>query len=82
MKEKIDWNANEVIVVASSTYDCNEAEQRAIKTIIGNTVTITEPFLYSDFAANETFGGKSIAMSAEVGLLSRNIKIMGDISST
>ena len=44
-------------------------------------ITVTQPFKYRHFADVETYGTTDFPMRAEVGLLTRNIKIQGDNSS-
>lgn len=39
--DAIDWAAGEVIVVASSSFDHNEAERRTIEYVSDKTVTVT-----------------------------------------
>jgi hypothetical protein len=43
----------------------------------GLTITVTTPFLYRHFAATESYGSDEIVMRAEVGLLTRNVKMQG-----
>ena len=53
-----------------------------MKTVVkvnGRNVTVDTPFKYRHLSVKETYtSGDFITMSAEVGLLSRNIKIRGD----
>ena len=45
------------------------------------TITVTEPFQYRHYAAIETYGGEQFVMRAEVGLLTRNVKMQGNANS-
>jgi hypothetical protein len=45
------------------------------------TLTVASPFKYRHFSAIENYGNYQIHMKAEIGLLSRNIKIRGDDDS-
>ena len=78
-----DWKVGESIVVASTSYEHTEAEQRTIVAITGGKViTVDTAFQYKHYAATETYGTKTIEMRAEVGLLTRNIKITGSKEGT
>lgn len=73
-----DWKVGESIVVAATSFEHTEAEQRTITAITGGTdITVDKPFAFKHYAATETYGTKTIEIRAEVGLLSRNIKITG-----
>ena len=54
-----------------------------IASVSGNTITIEETFKYKHYSDVESYGssGDSIEMRAEGGLLTRNIKMMGDETS-
>ena len=41
VSEDVDWVAGDQIVVASTDFDHNQAEQREIASISGRTVTVT-----------------------------------------
>jgi hypothetical protein len=81
--EDVDWKVGEMIVVASTSYDHNEAEMRMITAVNGRTITVNQKFVYQHYAGVEFYGltGDKIEMRAEVGLLTRNIKMMGDDTS-
>jgi len=78
----LDWEIGEEIVIASTDFEGRHAEQRTITQITGlnsiPVITLDRPLEYKHFAGVETFGGDSIEMRAEVGLLSRNVKYRGD----
>ena len=44
----------------------------------GTTISVVEEFKYKHFAEIETYDGEQFVMRAEVGLLTRNIKMQGD----
>lgn len=54
--EDIDWKVGEVIVVASTSYDHNEAEERVITGVSGRTITVNKKFLYKHHSVVETYG--------------------------
>ncbi len=47
--DTVDWKVGEQIVVASTDFDHNQAEQRTIVSITGTTITVNEPFNYKHF---------------------------------
>lgn len=80
VNEAVDWVAGEEIVVASTDFDHNHAERRTITSVSGTTVTVSEQFAYQHVSVTETYSGNNLIMEAEVGLLTRNIKMRGDDS--
>lgn len=65
-------------MVASTSFNHYEAERRTITAISGKIITLNDTFRYQHFAGVETYGSDKLEMRAEVGLLTRNIKMMGD----
>ena len=80
----VNWEAGDVLVVASTSFDPARSERRTIASVApgataGTTdVTLTEALAYKHFSGVETHGTRSMSMKAEVGLLSHNIVIQGD----
>jgi hypothetical protein len=81
LQDAVDWRVGEEVVVASTGFDHNEAERRTITAISGTTITLNDTLKYQHFAGVETHGSDLLEMRAEVGLLTRNIKVMGDQTS-
>lgn len=78
----VDWKVGELIVVASTSFNHNESESKVITAINGNVFTVDTPFDYQHVSIIESYGASDyLSMNAEVGLLSRNIKITGDDDS-
>jgi hypothetical protein len=80
-----DWAVGEEIVIASTSFDHNEAEVRFITAVGSDVVDSTKPKLtlssklnYKHYSATETYGSDTIEIRAEVGLLTRNVKYQGD----
>lgn len=65
------WRAGDVIVLASTDFDYEQAEKRRIAAIDDNTITLDRPLEYMHFG-EITFG---VDERGEVGLLTRNIRI-------
>ncbi len=81
LKESPAWRVGERIVIASTSFEPNEAEERTIAAISGATVTLNQPLTFRHYGDLQTFDGKTLDSRAEVGLLSRNIVIQGDAGS-
>jgi cell surface hyaluronidase len=87
MADPIDWQVGDTILVTSSRVAWSEAETRTITAVSGNTVSFSTglSFLHNGSTTTRTRAkdGKSWTadLRAEVGLLSRNIKIQGDAAS-
>jgi G8 domain len=75
LKDSVPWRVGERVVIASSSLDPDEAEERGIKSISadGKTLTLDAPLTHAHFGQVQTFEGKTLDARAEVGLLSRNI---------
>jgi hypothetical protein len=81
----VDWQPSEVIIIASTDFNKDEAEKRTI-TAIDNSVptnpviTLDRPLTYKHYAAIDNYGtdGDFIEIRAEVGLLTRNVVYQGD----
>ena len=80
MSDAVDWVVGEEIVVASTDFDHNHAERRTITNVNGNTITVDSAFEYQHVSEVETYDSSELRMEAEVGLLTRNIKMRGDDS--
>src|SRR5687767_13218924 len=73
-----DWRAGDRVVVASTTYEPNEAEIALIASVSGASVTLAEPLRYAHWGTTQVIGGATVDERAEVGLLSRNVVVRGD----
>lgn len=87
LKEPIDWDVGDQIVIASTSFDMDEAEVRTITKVLPGSmsVRINQPLAKQHYGELQTYdrGDGTIYTldeRAEVGLLSRNIKIQGDAS--
>lgn len=72
------WRPGDRIVIASTDFDMNQAEEKSIVAVNGNVVTLGSRLAYTHWGATEN----GVEERAEVGLLSRNILIQGDDAST
>lgn len=73
-----DWKQGDEIVIASTTFEARQAERVTIDSVSGNTVTLKTDLQYKHTSHLEILpDGRQYKMAAEVGLLTRNIKIEG-----
>lgn len=76
------WRVGDRIVIAAGTAEPTDAEVRSIIAISGNLVTLNQPLLRARIGQTRTVDGRVLDIRTEVGLLSRNIRIEGDSSSS
>ncbi|MBZ3876694.1 Fibrocystin-L [Sciurus carolinensis] len=82
LKEAVDWQEGEDIVITTTSYDLYQTEtRRIVKILHGNKILILNDSLsYTHLAERyqvpET--GQSYSLAADVGILSRNIKVVGE----
>ena len=76
LTETVDWMVGEEIVIASTSFEANQTEVLTIATVSGTTVTINGSFAHRHLAGTSNDGCCSVPIRAEVGLLSRNIRII------
>ncbi len=85
LSEPVDWEVGDEIVIASTDFDPHEAEKRTIIAIDGyqRGITLDCPLAYKHWGTLQSFDGGSRTLDerAEVGLLTRNLKIQGDADS-
>ena len=73
-----DWKQGDEIVIASTTFEARQAERVTIDSVSGNKVTLKTDLQYKHTSHLEILpDGRRYKMAAEVGLLTRNIKIEG-----
>ncbi len=80
--DPVDWEAGDQIVIAPSGLDHEEYEERTISSVTNNKkFTVGADLSYDHIGETKPYSGNSqswsLDMRAEVGLLSRNIKIQG-----
>ena len=78
LSEAVTWAEGSEVVITSTSYELLETERKTIKKIAGTTITLTEPLDFEHLGTTATLSdGTTFPIKAEVGLLSRNIKIIG-----
>lgn len=50
VQDAVDWKAGDEVVIASTSFDHNEAERRTIVSVSGNVLTLNETLKYQHFA--------------------------------
>ncbi|KAK3879633.1 hypothetical protein Pcinc_015818 [Petrolisthes cinctipes] len=85
LKLPVTWKQGDEIVIATTEmrFMKNENEVRKIASVSsdGLTVTLTEELEYEHVSMEQTLGGRTIQTRAEVGLLTRNVKVRGAINA-
>jgi cell migration-inducing and hyaluronan-binding protein len=78
LQEPVSWRPGDRIVVASTDFDMNQAEEMTVSAVTGNVVTLIAPLRFTHWGATES----GVEERAEVGLLSRNVVVQGYEGST
>ncbi|XP_061110160.1 fibrocystin-L-like isoform X2 [Conger conger] len=82
LREAVDWQAGDDIVISTTSYDPWETETRRITAVSadGLTLTINQSLSHTHIGELHSIQGsaRSYRLAADVGLLSRNIKIIGE----
>ncbi|XP_021347967.1 fibrocystin-L-like [Mizuhopecten yessoensis] len=80
LAKAVNWTAGNEIVLATTSYDMWETETFRIASVSqdGLTLTLNSSLLYKHVVHSETIGSTNINLGAEVGLLTRNVKIVGE----
>ncbi len=76
------WRVGDRIVIASSEYSQDRAEEALVTAVNGRTLTLESGLRREHFGEVVSVNGVQVDERAEVGLLSRNITIRGDTGST
>ena len=84
--DNIDWKAGETIILAPTSRNRHEVEELTISSVSGKTVNFVEPLKFKHFAGTINPNDPNnqdgpFDLRAEVGLLTRNVKVQGDEST-
>ena len=93
LADPVDWEAGDRIVLASSGVDMDEAEELEVVAVTNSnkTVEVATPLKFKHSGETNEFSAGSLQATettkvldtrAEVGLLTRNVKVQGDAAST
>ena len=73
------WRRGDKIIITSTEYDQEEAEELEVFLVAGTRVQVTQPLRFTHYGDGwDQFGRRMDHYRAEVGLLSRSIVIQGD----
>ncbi|XP_069129825.1 fibrocystin-L-like [Argopecten irradians] len=80
LTDSVTWGVGEEILIASTSYDIWETETFIIINVSddGRTLSLNDFLKFRHIVHNETIGDREVVMSAEVGLLTRNIRLLGE----
>ncbi|HUG84554.1 MAG TPA: G8 domain-containing protein, partial [Euzebya sp.] len=75
------WQPGDQIVIASTSTDPDQAEQRTVTASSGTTVTLDQPLAHTHWGQTDVLAGTPVPIHAEVGNLSRNIVVTSSDSA-
>ncbi|XP_062385127.1 fibrocystin-L-like [Sardina pilchardus] len=81
LRQAVDWQVGDEVVISTTSYDPWQTEKRTIAAISDDlmTLTLSEPLEHTHLGKTYSISGSSrtYTLAADVGLLTRNIKIIG-----
>uniref|UniRef100_A0A3P8VH65 PKHD1 like 1, tandem duplicate 2 n=1 Tax=Cynoglossus semilaevis TaxID=244447 RepID=A0A3P8VH65_CYNSE len=81
LSQSVDWQVGSDIVISTSSYNTWETEKRKVTAVSsdGRVLTLDLPLTHTHLGQRYTISGSSwtYTLAADVALLSRNIKVMG-----
>ncbi|XP_073938075.1 fibrocystin isoform X2 [Castor canadensis] len=81
VEDAVDWQPHDKIILSSSSYEPHEAEVLTVKDVKGHHIRVHERLKHRHIGgAHVIEDGRHIRLAAEVGLLTRNIRIQPDTS--
>ena len=81
LESPVNWQPGDRLVLASTDFDPQQAEEITVESVTRNVVTVDAPLNYMHWGEDQMYGDRVLSERAEVGLLSRNIVIHGDDAS-
>ncbi|KAM9340526.1 fibrocystin-L-like [Symphorus nematophorus] len=81
LRTSVDWKVGDEVAISTSSYSAMETEKRQITAVSsdGRVLTLNQPLTYTHIGETHSVTGTSFSytLAADVGLLTRNIKIIG-----
>uniref|UniRef100_A0A672GWY5 Polycystic kidney and hepatic disease 1 (autosomal recessive)-like 1 n=1 Tax=Salarias fasciatus TaxID=181472 RepID=A0A672GWY5_SALFA len=81
LSESVDWQVGDEVVVSTTSYNPWETEKHTITAVSadGRTLTLSQPLTHTHIGETHSVSGSSYSytLAADVGHLTRNIKIIG-----
>ena len=79
LSEAVTWAAGSEVLISATGYELHETERRTIASVDGTTITLTEALAFEHLGTEATLSdGTNFQMRAEVGILTRNVRIVGN----
>ncbi len=75
LAEAPGWRVGDRIVVASTSTDVDQAEERTVTGVDGARVTLDQPLTHTHWGQTDVLAGTEVAQHAEVGNLTRNVVV-------
>jgi cell migration-inducing and hyaluronan-binding protein len=72
------WRVGERVVVASTDFDANHAEEAVITGVAGASITLDRALRWRHWGDVQQVAGRPVDQRAEVALLSRNVVVQSD----
>ena len=77
LSQSVNWTMGGEVVVSSTSWEYKETEKMTIASVAGNVITLTEALKYKHMGASSSSAGFTFHQKAEVGYLTRNVRIIG-----
>ena len=79
MDDVSDWRVGDQIAIASTglRHSQEQNEQRTITKVDGTTLTLDKALDHQHVSISQELGGRTVETRGEVGLLTRNVKVVG-----
>ncbi|XP_040908783.1 LOW QUALITY PROTEIN: PKHD1 like 1, tandem duplicate 1 [Toxotes jaculatrix] len=82
LAQSVDWQVGDEVVISTTSYSAWETEKRQITAVSadGRILTLDQPFTHTHIGETHSVSGTSVSytLAADVGLLTRNIRIIGE----
>ncbi|KAK5854667.1 hypothetical protein PBY51_004842 [Eleginops maclovinus] len=80
LSQAVDWQVGDEVVISTTSYSAWETEKRQITDVSadGRVLTLNQPLTHSHIGDTHSGDSFSYTLAADVGLVSRNIKIVGE----
>ena len=81
--EPVDWQVGADLVVAPTSWSKDEAEKVTVAGVRngGYDIDLVAPLRFTHLGETRLVGGTAVELRAEVGLLTRNVRVQGDETS-
>ncbi|KAM8840499.1 PKHD1 like 1, tandem duplicate 1 isoform 3-T3 [Spinachia spinachia] len=82
LSQSVDWQVGEEVVISTTSYNAWETEKLQITAVSadGHFLTLNQPLTHTHIGETHPVSGTSLSytLAADVGLVTRNIKIIGE----